>query len=761
MTTFLFATDSTTELYYKQPANNWNEAIPLGNGRLGAMVFGTVAKEKIELNEDTLWTGGPHNYNCEGGAKYLPQIRELLKQEKFEEARLLGDKHMMGTPKNQQAYQSLGALSIDFGNPNEFKDYRRSLDMSTGITSMRYLCDGVTYERNAFISYPDQVMVIQLSCNTSEKLSLKVLLHSPHPYNVKGKAPGKLILEGQVSGNETAAVLGEWKGEGTRFADQIEVLDTDGNILAGDDGLTVKNAKYATLLFTAATAYQNPKDVSGDPAAKCRTIVKAASKYSYNQLLERHILDHKKLFDRVTLELEDKTGKNLPTDKRITAMKTGQLDPFLTAQAFQFGRYLLMASSRPGSQPANLQGIWNNTLRPMWGSKWTLNINAPMNYWPVESCNLAECHQPLFHLLEGLREPGRETAKEYYDCKGFVVHHNTDLWRATAVADGYYYGCWPMGAGWLCTHLWEHYQFAGDKEFLKKAYSTIKESVDFFLDYLIKDENGYWVTSPAISFEQGFITKDGTEGRVCVGPTMDMQILRALFTGCIEASSVLNEDPEYRSTLISVRDNLAPSKVNEKTGRLQEWRDGREPFRANDGQLGHLWGVCPGDEITPFKTPELAAGAEKSMRHRGYRLGSWTSGKILNYWARLHNPVEYEKTLNAHMSGYVLPNMMSCFFNDLFQVDGNLGMTASVAEALIQSHAGEIHLLPALPKSWDKGSVSGLCARGGFECDLAWEDGELTKATIVSKNGNSCVVSYKGKQQSFETKAGKEYTISF
>lgn len=758
MPVWVGAGNPAVELFYEQPAQKWDEAVPLGNGRLGAMVFGTVPREHVQLNEDTLWTGGPHNYNRKAVSKYLPQIRALLREGKYEEACRLGDKHMIGSPANIQAYQPFGDLFLEFAGQELFEDYRRSLNMSSGVASLSYRSGGVQYSREVFTSFPDQVMVMRLSCDRPGKLSFATQLSSPHPSQCTTQNKNTAILSGQVAAHEAAALLGEWKKPGTRFEARVQVLDTDGTVSTENGAVSVSDAQYATLLYAAATAYVNYKDVSGDPASTCRDTLAAASRFNCDQLRQRHVEDHRRLFDRVQLDLG--AAKSMPTDKRIAAVRAGAADPALEALAFQFGRYLLMASSRPGSQPANLQGIWNDKLRPAWGSKWTLNINAPMNYWPVETCNLSECHEPLLQLLEDLREPGRETAREYYDCGGFVVHHNTDLWRASAIVDSCYFGAWPMGAAWLSHHLWEHYDFTGDKAFLEKAYPTMKEAAEFFIDFLIKDENGYWVTSPALSFEQGFLMKDGSQGRLCIGPTEHMQILRAFFADCIEASRILNRDEEFRNSLSAIRDQLAPTMVNPESGRLQEWRDGREPAHTYDGQLGHLWGLCPGDEITPFKTPDLAAGAEKSMRHRGFRLGSWTSGKTLNYWARLHNCAEYGKALNAHMRGHVLPNMMSSFDGGLFQIDGNLGMTASVAEALLQSHAGEIHLLPALPPFWTEGSVRGLCARGGFEFDLTWSNGELKQVLLRSKSGGRCTIRYRKFSCSIDAAAGSTHKLN-
>ena len=722
------------------------------------MVYGEIETERLDLNEDTLWSGGPINYNRKDAYKHLTEIQELVRNQEFEKAVEIGDQYMLGTPPKQQAYQPLGTLKIHFNGQSEADDYCRELDMRSGIARVHYRRGDTTFKREIFASHPDQVIVIELSCDQPGQLSFTLGLESPHPYEVQVEKDDILALSGQVPAHEGVDLLGPWKGPGTRFEAQIKVAETDGTVVSEGGSLSVTNAQHATLIYTAATAYINYTNVSGDPGRRCSEVLEGTAGKSYRELLERHKADHEALFDRVSIDLGESPFPMLPTDRRIQKLAEEKPDPELIAQAFQFGRYLLMACSRPGTQPANLQGIWNESTRPPWGSKWTLNINAPMNYWPVETCNLSELHEPLLRLLEECREPGRETAREYYDCDGFVIHHNTDLWRGTAPLT-FYWGAWPMGAAWLSHHIWEHYAFTQDKAFLKKSYPTMREAAEFFVDFLTEDENGYLVTNPSLSFEQGFVLANGTEGRVCMGPTMDMQILRALFTHCIEAGRILDTDEAFAGQLIVIRSRLVPNRVNPETGRLLEWRDDREPSSYDTGQLGHLWGLCPGDEITPWGTPELARGAENSLLFRKISLGSWCSGTRLNYSARLHNAPLYEQLLNDHMKGQTLPNMMSHFNRDRFQIDGNLGMTASVAEALIQSHGGEIHILPALPPSWGTGSVKGLRARGGFQLDLEWANGKLKAINLISLSGQRCVLVYADKKRVINTESGKSYCL--
>jgi alpha-L-fucosidase 2 len=732
-------------LWYRKPARCWVEAMPLGNGRLGAMVFGGVEEERIQLNEDTLWSGEPHDYNHPGAFEHLAEIRKLIAEQKFDEAGKLGDATMLAVPKNLAEYQTVGDLQLIFDGHAEAQDYRRELDMADSIARVSYRIGSARFAREAFVSQPDQVMVVRLTCDQPRGLSFVLNFASPHPNEVVATPNGRLVMSGEVQN-------GYFSGEkhGIRFAAEVRVSTDGGQVVADKNTLSVSKASAVTLVYSAATSYRNYKDISGDPQAICRNHLDAAAGTPWTGLRAAHFADVRALFNRVSLDLGGEDAAQRPTDERVTAVQQGGADPLLMAQSFQFGRYLLIAGSRPGTQPLNLVGIWNETNRPAWGGKWTLNCNAEINYWPVETCNLGECHEPFLRMIEELREPGRVTAKTNYNCRGWVVHHNTDIWHGTAVVDGFGFGIFPAAGGWLCRHLWEHYDFTRDKVFLMRAWPVMKEAAEFYLDFLIPDENGFLVTSPSMSFEQHFCTPDGKKGGVCAGPTMDMQILRDLFTHCIAASEILGVDAEFRTKLTEVRGKLVPTRISSRTGEIMEWREDWD--HGKTPQTAPLWELYPGDEITPWATPELAAAAKKRLLQREPMFGSWCSAFSVNQASRLGDGALAEKMLEQHMRGHVANSLLSIFSNRSgFQIDGNLGVTAGIAEMLLQSHGGEIRLLPALPPSWTAGKVTGLRARGNFTVDIEWKNGKVIHYRLVSPEPREVKVHAGGETKTVKT----------
>lgn len=748
-------------LWYRQPAQKWVEALPVGNGRLGAMIFGGVHQERLQLNEDTLWSGGPKDWNNPRAKAVLPEVRRAIAAEDYVKADQLCQQ-MQGA--YTQSYQPLGDLYLDFETPEAYSDYYRDLALDDALATTRYRTNGVTFSREIFASFPDQVIVVRLSCSQSGKLSFAARLSSVLHYatNAEGDT---LILKGKCPAHVEPSYRGDIPNvivynddEGMTFEIHLRAIAEGGAVTVDEDAIRVSNADTVILIISAATSYngfdKSPGREGRNPSEEATKHLNAAGVQPYETLRQRHIDDYQQLFQRVELKLDGKDTHMLSVDERLRRYQA-EGDRQLEMLLFQYGRYLLIASSRPGTQPANLQGIWNDQIRPPWSSNWTININTQMNYWLAETANLSECHEPLFDLIKGLSITGRQTAEINYGARGWVSHHNADLWRHSGPVGDFGSGNpvwanWEMGGAWLCQHLWEHFAFSGDTSFLRDdAWPILKGAAEFCLDWLIEDEQRYLVTAPSTSPELMFKTPDGRSAAVTKAATMDMAVIWDLFTHCILASEILGIDSDFASQLRSARDRLYPYKIGSR-GQLQEWADDLQEEEVQHRHVSHLFGVYPGAQITPEASPELVKAVRQSLEIRGDVGTGWSLAWKINLWARLrdgdraHRFIKRLLTLvedskvDMHNAGGVYLNLFDA--HPPFQIDGNFGYTAGVAEMLMQSHSDVIHLLPALPTAWPGGMVRGLRARGGFEININWQGQQLTAVEITSYLGKLCRV---------------------
>ena len=745
-------------LWYDQPAEKWLEALPLGNGRLGAMVFGGVKNERVQLNEDTLWAGPP-----------VPEVKEgsLENYMKAREAALAGDnalaesiisKKVLSERIVPRSYQTLGDLRLEF-NLEEAKvsNYTRRLDLETAIAKTEFEIDGVTYTREVFSSVVDNVIVVNLTANKKGMMSVTIKLDRPDDFEVVAAGRDILQMSGQASH--------KGKQKGVHYNCQIQAVSKGGKIYADGNSLKIEKADSATLYISAATDLNadNPySPLKTDLKALCDAQTKQAAAKKYAQARKEHVENHRQLFDRVSLDLGDQMLAETPTDERLNAVKQGKQDLGLVALYFQYGRYLLMSSSRPGNMPANLQGIWNDKISAPWNADYHININMQMNYWVAEVCNLSECHQPFFDFVERLVPSGKKTAKELYGCRGFVAHHTTDPWLWTVPIGKAKYGMWPFGGAWSTQHFMQHYRFTQDKEFLKtRALPIIKESAVFFLDYLVEDpKTKKLVAGPASSPENSFVTNDGKSATVDMGAAMSQEIVWDTFTNYLEAAEILGIDDKLSDEIKNARSRLALPQIG-TDGRLMEWSREFKEKQPGHRHISHLYGLHPGRQFTFEHTPDYMEACRKTIEYRLSHGGGhtgWSRAWIINFWARLRDPENVYNNIQALLAKSTLTNLFDT--HPPFQIDGNFGGTAGIAEALLQSHEGKIDILPALPKQWNKGTVKGLVARGNFTVDVEWEQAKLKKATIKSNSGGPCTVSYGGITKSFDIAKSKTVVLN-
>ena len=781
---FFSVVGNPLSLNYDQPASEWTEALPIGNGRLGAMVFGGVAEEHLQLNESTFWSGGPTDWNNPSALEALPEVRAAALAGDYAKATALYCK-MQGP--YVQSYQPLGDLSIRFQQYGEATDYSRSLDIERAVATTTYRIGDATYTREVFTSFPDQVIVMRITCDQPGRISFDIAASSLQRHSVEVDADNTLIVQGQAPSHVDPSYLSsdnpiryDDSAEGMRFDLRLKVIADGARIYRAGSYITVERANEAVIIVSAATSFDGAKRPLGaDPTLRASEHLEKALGRSYDELLSRHLADYQRLFNRVSIDLGTvPAAESLPTPERVKRFANGEADPQLATLLYQYGRYLLISSSREGSPPANLQGIWNPYMRPPWSSDWTLNINTEMNYWPAEIANLPECHFPLFDFIDDLAENGQVTAKVNYGTRGWVAHHNSDIWAQTAAVGDWGNGDpkwanWTMGGAWLATHLWEHYAYGLDEDFLRnEAWEPMKGAAEFCLDWLVEDKNsGYLVTAPSTSPENSFwIPGTRQEACVAVGATMDLSIMWELFTDVLEAAKILKIEDEFTAEVAEAKERLFPLTIG-SLGQIQEWRDDFEDVDPHHRHTSHLFGLYPGRQITSDQ-PKLLEAAKQSLNLRGDESTGWALGWRINLWARLHDgdrayvfvknlirPVRIENPDGPNERGGVYDNLFDA--HPPFQIDGNFAFTAGLSEMLMQSQEGYIELLPSLPTEvWQDGRIAGLRARGGYGIDLTWKDGSLAEATIRVSKAGPVQVKYGDKVITIETAVGDSIKIT-